>query len=421
MANFIDRRQSKHKSMVNRRRFIRRFKHQLKEAVSQSIANRSITDTQSGERVTIPAKDINEPYFSHGQGGVREAVLAGNKEFLKGDHIKRPTQGQGGKGSQASNTGEGMDDFVFQISRKEFLELFFEDLELPDLIKKELAQAPSFTRKHAGFTKHGSPANINVVRSMRNAKGRHIALKNPLKKKIKRCEGELDILLQQRPDDKNAICELKDSILHYKKRLKTIPYIDEFDLRYNLRINQPDYTTKAVMFCLMDVSGSMDESKKDLAKRFFLLLYLFLQRNYEHIDVVFIRHHTTAKEVNEEEFFYSRETGGTVVSSALEMMRKVIQQRYAVSDWNIYAAQASDGDNWNADSPYCRDIISRDILPYLQYYAYIEILPRHHQSLWHAYLDVKKKHKNFAMQHINSRTEIYPVFRELFKRQKSTT
>ncbi len=116
------------------------------------------------------------------------------------------------------------------------------------------------------------------------------------------------------------------------------------------------------MFCLMDVSGSMDEEKKNIAKRFFTLLYLFLTRTYEHIDVVFIRHHTVAEEVDEENFFHSRETGGTVVSSALKLMRKVIEQRYANGLWNIYGAQASDGDNWLEDSVLCYDLLSEQIL-----------------------------------------------------------
>ena len=104
------------------------------------------------------------------------------------------------------------------------------------------------------------------------------------------------------------------------------------------------------MFCLMDVSGSMDEERKDIAKRFFILLYLFLTRNYERIEVVFIRHHTIAKEVDEDEFFHSRESGGTVVSSALKLMQEIIRERYPLTEWNIYAAQASDGDNWDDDS-----------------------------------------------------------------------
>ena len=161
----------------------------------------------------------------------------------------------------------------------------------------------------------------------------------------------------------------------------------------------------------------MDEPKKDIAKRFFILLYLFLTKNYEKIELVFIRHHTSAKEVNEHDFFYSRETGGTVVSSALELLYKTIEARYPTNAWNIYVAQASDGDNWNADSPYCLELLKEKIMPLLQYYAYIEIMPRHHQSLWEVYLQVKALYSNFAMENIDNVTDIYPVFRELFKRK----
>src|SRR5262249_41229476 len=130
-------------------------------------------------------------------------------------------------------------------------------------------------------------------------------------------------------------------------------------------------------------------------------------------------HHTSAKEVTEEEFFYSRETGGTVVSSALELMSQIMKSRYPSATWNIYAAQASDGDNWNADSPYCERIIFKDIMPFVQYFAYTEIMPRHHQSLWEAYLNVAEKYPNFAMQTIAKLSDIYPVFRQLFKKNSS--
>ncbi|MNR20565.1 hypothetical protein D3C85_1374150 [compost metagenome] len=174
------------------------------------------------------------------------------------------------------------------------------------------------------------------------------------------------------------------------------------------------------MFCIMDVSGSMDESKKDMAKRFFILLYLFLQRNYEKIEVVFIRHHTSAVEVSEEDFFHSRESGGTVVSSALNLMHDIVQKRYANRDWNIYAAQASDGDNWDSDSANCGRIMQESLLPWCQYFAYIEITQGEPQNLWYEYLKVAEHYKHFAMQKIGSPADIYPVFRELFKRQPAT-
>ncbi|PKO58092.1 MAG: hypothetical protein CVU24_17790, partial [Betaproteobacteria bacterium HGW-Betaproteobacteria-18] len=189
-------------------------------------------------------------------------------------------------------------------------------------------------------------------------------------------------------------------------------------LRYSNRIRVAQPTTQAVMFCVMDVSGSMDESKKQIAKRFFMLLYLFLNRNYEHIEVVFIRHHTVAEEVDEENFFHSRETGGTIVSSALKLMHEIVVARYASTTWNIYCAQASDGDNWNDDSPLCRELLSASILPLVQYFAYIEITDGEPQNLWLEYERLVDSHPGlFAMQRIGEVADIYPVFRELFRKR----
>ena len=157
-----------------------------------------------------------------------------------------------------------------------------------------------------------------------------------------------------------------------------------------------------------------------MAKHFFILLYMFLKRNYKKIDVVFIRHHTRASEVDEETFFYSRETGGTLVSSALKLMNEIIQQRYPADNWNIYAAQASDGDNWAEDSPACRELLIKKILPQVQYYSYVEITARSHQALWYAYEDVIERFPDsFAMQKIEAVEDIYPVFHRLFARKTS--
>lgn len=162
----------------------------------------------------------------------------------------------------------------------------------------------------------------------------------------------------------------------------------------------------------------MTQATKDMAKRFFVLLYLFLQRNYEHTEVVFIRHHTSAKEVDEEEFFYSRETGGTIVSSALKLLDEILQERYPVEQWNIYTAQASDGDNWNDDSSACSQLLMDSLLPKMQYYSYIEITPREHQALWQEYEQVQARFPEaFAMQQIVDVNDIYPVFRELFQKK----
>ncbi len=417
MSQIIDRRlNGKNKSAVNRQRFIERYKTQIKKCVSDAVSKRSITDMDKGEQVTIPTKDLSEPRFHIGKGGVIDRIFPGNDQFDKGDVIPRPQQsgGQGGSG-EASNEGEGEDDFVFQLSREEFLELYFEDLELPDLVKKELAKIHTEKFIRAGFTNQGVPSNINVVRSMKQATGRRLALSGPYKKELKALKAKREEAKAN--GNQKKVDEIQIQIEKLRAKISRLPFIDTIDLKYNNRIKVPSPSTQAVMFCVMDVSGSMDETKKEIAKRFFILLYLFLTRNYEHIELVFIRHHTSAKEVDEEEFFYSRETGGTVVSSALELLNTTIRARYPSDSWNIYVAQASDGDNWNADSPYCREILQEKIMPLVQYFAYIEILPRHHQSLWEVYQTVKDQFKNFAMENIESPTDIYPVFRDLFKKK----
>ncbi|MBK6758309.1 MAG: YeaH/YhbH family protein [Moraxellaceae bacterium] len=422
MSYIIDRRlNGRHKSMVNRQRFLDRYKAQIRESVADAASKRSITDMERGESVTLPTKDISEPTFHHGQGGARDMVHTGNKEFITGDKIPRPQGGGGGQGSgQASNQGEGEDEFSFSLTQEEFLNFLFEDLALPNLIKRRLAGVETWEWQSAGIVSEGNPAKINIVRSLRAATSRRIALGMGKRRALREKEAELALLLTQEINPANVarIAELRDDISKLKIRLEKIPFIDTFDLRYNHHIKVAKPSAQAVMFCIMDVSGSMSQATKDMAKRFFLLLYLFLKRNYEKIEVVFIRHHTSAKEVDEQEFFYSRETGGTIVSSALKLMTEIIEARYPSDEWNIYGAQASDGDNWSDDSPLCQQILSEQIIPAVQYFSYIEITPRQHQALWLAYEELQAEHPtHFAMQQIIEASDIYPVFRELFARK----
>ena len=358
------------------------------------------------------------------RGGERELVHPGNREFTAGDRIKRPDGGGGGGSGEgkASDSGEGEDEFSFTLTQEEFLNFLFDDLELPNLVKRRLAGIETFQWQNAGIVNDGNPAKINIVRSLRAATSRRIALGAGARKRLKEAEAELRQLLEQdaSPERVARVAELREEFERLTRRLERIPFIDTFDLRYNHHIKVPKPSSQAVMFCLMDVSGSMNQAMKDMGKRFFLLLYLFLKRNYKKIDVVFIRHHTSAKEVDEEEFFYSRETGGTIVSSALKLMKEIMTERYPADEWNIYGAQASDGDNWNDDSPLCRQLLDEDILPLVQYFAYIEITPREHQALWQSYESVMYQWPGvFAMQQIIEASDIYPVFRELFARKKA--
>ena len=422
MSYVVDRRlNAKNKSAVNRQRFLRRYRQHIKKAVAEAVTKRSITDIDKGEQISIPSKDISEPRFHHNRGGKVTNVLPGNKEFVQGDHIPRPPSGSGGGGgSQASDSGEGMDDFVFQITQEEFLDFMFEDLELPNMVKRQLAGSEAFRMRRAGISNEGSPGRINVVRSLRAANARRLALTGGKRRHCKEIEAEIAELERADPllRDNHKLEALRERLAKLHARIKRVPWLDDFDLKYNLHVKQPIPRSKAVMFCLMDVSGSMNQATKEMAKRFFILLYLFLQRSYEYTEVVFIRHHTSAKEVDEQEFFYSRETGGTIVSSALKMMKEILDARYPLSDWNIYGAQASDGDNWNDDSTTCYKILMNDIMPKMQYYSYIEITPRNHQALWEEYETVHTEYPDtFAMQQIVDVGDIYPVFRKLFHKK----
>ncbi len=435
MPYFIDRRLNpKDKSLGNRQRFLRRARAQIKEAVNRALKHRNVSDTVSGETITIPTKGIAEPRFRLSPtGGNRERVFPGNKEFDAGDRLPKPPKGGGdGRGKKGSDKGEGTDEFEFALSRDEFLDLFFEDLELPELVKTSLKEIENVKPKRAGIGVTGTPTNINVIRTMRMAMGRRLALKRPRNKDVLAIEEQIFALEKKSEPtaaEREELAVLRAELIEMKRRQKAVPYIDPFDIRYNQFTPKPEPTTQAVMFCLMDVSGSMGEREKDLAKRFFVLLHLFLKRRYEKIDVVFIRHTHQAQEVDEETFFYSRETGGTVVSTALREMLKIVRDRYSPGEWNIYAAQASDGDNFAGDAEKCNALLSEELMPMCQYYAYVEILDEREMelfrnseegaALWRCYRSVAADWPNFAMKRIASPTDIYPVFRELFSKQPS--
>ncbi|WGV99365.1 YeaH/YhbH family protein [Vibrio sp. YMD68] len=423
MAQFIDRRlNGKNKSAVNRQRFLRRHKEQIKESVADAVNSRSITNTDSGEDVSIPHRDIKEPTFHQGQGGKRERVHPGNDQFIKGDKVERPKGGGQGNGAgegKASPDGDGEDEFVFQISKDEYLDLLFEDLELPNLEKNQVNKVTEWKTHRAGFQSAGIPSNIAIVRSLQQSLARRTAMTAGKKRLISELEEELERIQNAEPAQMLEEKRIQEEIEDLRKKLKSVPFIDTFDLRYKNYEKRPIPSSQAVMFCLMDVSGSMDQATKDIAKRFYVLLYLFLNRTYENVDVVFIRHHTQAKEVDEHEFFYSQETGGTIVSSALKLMNDIVAERYPASEWNIYAAQASDGDNWADDSPRCKELLVNQLLPTCQYYSYIEITRRSHQTLWHEYEKLAQQFDNFAMKNIKTVDDIFPIFRELFQKEST--
>ena len=418
----VDRRLNpKSKSLGNRQRFLRRAKAEIRDALKDSLKSRKVSEAEGAEKVTIRSKSLREPTFSLGRGtGKRDYVLPGNEDYQVGDEIQKPQGGGGGRGNQGAADGEGQDEFTFTLTKEEFLDLFFDDLKLPNLVKVKLKDLKSPKSARAGFTTDGSPARLNHTRTMRKSLGRRLALRRPSLDDIKKLEEEIAALEAANPRDDARIAELRSKLEHKIRLRKSIAYIDPLDLQYNRFDRVPKPSTQAVMFCLMDASASMTEALKDLAKRFFMLLHIFLMRHYREVHIVFIRHTSTAAEVDEETFFRGTETGGTVISSALDEMLRVVRERYSPADWNIYAAQASDGDNFHDDMPRCMDLLANEILPICQYFAYIETTHGERFSdsietpVWHGYAQVAQSSKVFAMRRVSSPGDIYPVFHDLF-------
>lgn len=426
----IDRRQNtKGRSVVNRQRFITRGKRQLKEAVKKHIRDGSIGDlaSGSGKKVHIPVKDLNEPTFRHGKGGQIDLIHPGNKEYTVGDRFKRPPSGSGEGGKKGSDDPSTSTDlFEFHLTKEEFLELFFEDLELPDMLKKRINTIDHYETRRAGYTVDGNPSQLDILRSMKTAKGRRIALHGTKKKKLLALNEERDELVQQLKDLDDAnetqkihtrLAEIQDEILSLLKRIEKVPFVDDIDLRYRQYIRTPIPATQAVVFNIMDVSASMGEWEKEMAKSFYLLMILFLATNYKRVDIVYIRYHTQAQEVDEDVFFHDRETGGTTVSPALDLTYSIIKERYPLDQWNIYGCHISDGDNFPNDTPHAIDAMAHKLLPNMQYFAYVEIDRRggRDSDLWKSYEDALSKYEQFSMNVITGPTEIYPVFRRLFE------
>ena len=354
MAQFVDRRLNpRDKSLGNRQRFLRRVRSEVKRAVDKAVAERSIADVSKGGSVSIPSDGIDEPQFHLSRdSGEREFVLPGNKEFVAGDTIDKPKRAAGAAAGARPARAAARTRSPSPSPRPS------SSTSCSRISSCRISsRRRSRTRRRRSSAAPATPATARrpisrCLRTMRVSMGRRLALRRPSASEVQKLEEELEAL-RAKPGaelaERQRIVHLVREIERLKRRQRAIPFIDPIDVRYSRFSPVLVPRAKAVMFCLMDVSASMGEREKELAKRFFILLHLFLKRKYERVDIVFIRHTDEAAEVDEQEFFYGRETGGTVVSSALKEMMAVREARYPVGDWNVYCAQASDGDNSGSD------------------------------------------------------------------------
>jgi len=416
----VDRRPEKGKSTANRQRVLKRLEGALRGQVEQLIARRKLNEHDKATDVTVERKDVKEPSFGLDPAtGASGRILGGNDRYGVGDKIPRDSRGQGrGAGSGA---GEGESDaedaFRFALSREEYMSLLFDELELPPLVKKDLLEIDENRFRRGGVVRYGTPSTVCVSRTFKASIGRRVAAEAQWEEAVEAAEAELRAA--RASAEKTRVQAAQLELQEVRKRGADIPFLDPVDLRHRSLVEVQSPRTAAVMFCLMDVSSSMDEQRKDLAKRFFTLLYLFLSRKYAKVHLVFIRHTDQAQEVDEDTFFNGTQAGSTKVLSALEKMNEIMGSRYPASHYNIFGAQASDGDSFGTDSADSSAYMVAQLLPAARYFVYAEVgggSSPGSTTLWSAYSAISNKHFNMAT--VNGRDEVYPALAKLFQKEQ---
>jgi hypothetical protein len=418
----VDRRAQRGRSSASRQRLLRRIDQQIKNAIPDLIEKNSIGDLTSGDqKIFVPIDNLAEHHFSHDQTlGRRYRFMTGNDKFIPGDRIPRPEGGSGNDKKPSDSPEKTEDQFGIILNREEFLQFFYQDLELPFMDERRTTQSlDHYQWVHAGHSHYGPPPRLNVIHSLRNSLGRRIALQNVFVRRIQEIEALID-----EEDDESTLVELAEKLRYNERRKRLVPFLEEVDLRFNRFKKDPVPVSNAVMFALMDVSGSMSKEEKDIAKRFFMFQYLMLTLNYDRVDIVWIRHTTDAVRVTEEEFFGSKETGGTIVSSAIELADKIRMYGdeqspggYPTRAWNIYISQVSDGDNMYNDMDKCKHLLF-ELMRYVNYYAYIQVRAPGEENLWKHYKEIHTRYpERFQLRHINDKKEIWGVFSELYKKR----
>jgi len=417
----VDRRPQKGKSTGNRQRVLKRLEGALKAQVDKLVARHKLQESDQGAEVTIQRKDMAEPRLVLEQAsGASARIIPGNDKYRIGDKIEsNPPQGQGRGNGQGSGDGDAdqEDAFRFALSREEYLSLLFDDLELPALVRKDLLEIDESRFRRGGVVRYGTPGTVCVTRTFKASIGRRIAAEAQHAEALEEAEAALAAAEEAGDPERIRVAALEFDEL--RRRGGDIPFLDPVDLRHRSLIEVQKPCTAAVMFCLMDVSASMDEQRKDLAKRFFTLLYLFLARKYKKVELIFIRHTDEAQEVDEDTFFNGTQTGSTKVRSALEKMNEIIAARYPASSYNIFGAQASDGDSFGTDSTESSAFLLSKLLPLSRYFVYAEVGNTPSQSatsLWSAYRAIESDHFNMAS--VSARNEVYPALAKLFQREQ---
>lgn len=432
---FIDRRKAgKGKSTSNRQKLIKRIKSFIKNSEPKNIGSGGVSGSGVGGTATSPVKvsadALEEPHFLYASGGEETMVFIGNSEYDRGDVLDFP---QSDSTTSSAGLGDGgEDDFIVNVARDEFLDLFFEDCELPNLSAEKYTEKLDVVQQPAGFSTTGNPSQLSIIRTYKQSLGRRWALMGPYRDEMTALQEELESLFEQQRQNpllaevNSRIAEIEERLEVLRRKLSALDGFENTDLRYRKKEAKPLKTVDAVLVMSMDISGSMDETKKRIARRWFALMYAFIKRRYTNTELVFIAHTDEAFEMSEEDFFTTRVNGGTKVSTALELINKIIKDRYDTATTNVYVSHASDGDNYDSDNPAVKDVLvgSGHLMNKVQFFSYVEVGKQNSWSssrttnLWDTYDDVRVgiKGRKMTLALIETAEDCYPVFKKVFRK-----
>jgi sporulation protein YhbH len=382
------------RSLEDRRRHRQLVEKPIKDNLADIISEESIIGQSKNKKIKIPIKGIKEYQFIYGDNS--PGVGSGNGSQKRGDKIGKASGKKGsGSGNKGAGNEEGEDIYETEITIEDLINYLLEDLELPLMEKKKYSDLLSkYSLKKSGYQKNG----INP----RLAKKRTVIEKLKRQQNIKR-------------DLKEAEEELPDMKIQEYKERKSKFHFRQDDLRYFRVKNKPKRELNAAVICVMDTSGSMDSTRKFLARSFFFILYQFVRMKYSNVEVKFIAHSTTAKVVTENEFFHKVESGGTYISSGLQKALEVIEENYNPAYWNVYTFYVSDGDNWSEDNE--RALKSGGSLCEIcNLFSYAEIMPSSYGSNIKRIFEDGIKNKNFAVVTINEKRDLWKSLKKILQK-----
>jgi hypothetical protein len=440
---YVDRRKAgRGKSTPNRQKLMKRIRSFIKQSSPTTIGSSTVAGSNTpsySNPVRVAGNALEEPRFAYAKGGVNTMVVNGNPKYNRGDEIDMAGEEQGRGKGQGGPGDSGEDDFIVNIAGDEFLDLFFEDCELPNLTNEKVTEKLDNKRSHAGFSTQGNPAQLSIIRTYKQSLGRRKALTGPYRQEKEEVETRMKLILEcvadnPKPETEKLLHEefdkLEARLIELNRKIGHIAAFDKVDLRYRKHEHKPLMTVQAVLFMVMDISGSMDQEKKTIARRWFALLYAFIKRRYSTCDLVFVAHTEEALEMSENDFFSTRINGGTMVSPALKMVCDIINDRYDPTQTNIYVSHASDGDNWDSDTDATVEQMDH-VMAKVQHFSYVEVgvpwgygmygAPASATSdtvLWNAYEQVQDSVSidRISMSQIQTPDKCYEVFKKIFRK-----